>query len=98
MLSEHHVSDNYMDMRHTTTPYSQIRLEPEILLLQGLKAFPTSLIAPSRSKMLLVRSPGLQNYPCWTKSQTKEMRKHCIVNYCSDQAKYTDLLSCYKCA
>jgi hypothetical protein len=53
-----------MDMRRTTAPYSRNRLGPEISLLQGLKAFPTSLIAPSASKMLLVRSPGLQNYPC----------------------------------
>jgi hypothetical protein len=53
-----------MDMQRTTTPYSRIRLEPEISLLQGIKALPTSLIALCTSTMLLVRSPGLQNYPC----------------------------------
>jgi hypothetical protein len=67
MLSEHHVSDNYDGY---ATHYHSIYTDSfgtRDLAVTGLKAFPTRLIASSASKILLVRSPGLQNYPCWTK-------------------------------
>jgi hypothetical protein len=68
-------------MRRTTAPYSriQVRLEPEISRLPGLKALPTLLIAPSASKVLLVRSPGMHSYPSWTKfsDQGNAQTLHC---------------------
>ena len=67
-LSEHHVPDtDNVYMLRTTVSYSRIRLEPELSRLQSLylKAFTALLIAPSSTNML--RYPGLQNYPCWSK-------------------------------
>ncbi len=80
-----------MNMRRTTAPCSRVRLEPYILRLQGLKTLLALLIAPSASKILLWS-------PVEPSSQSKETRKRWIVNYGSDQANGTDLLSCYECA
>jgi hypothetical protein len=62
MLSEHHVSDN--DDGYATH-FRSIFTDPlgsRDLAATGAQGLPNIVIA-----MLLARSPGLQNYPCWTK-------------------------------
>jgi hypothetical protein len=78
MLSEHHASDNYDGY---ATHYRSIFTDSfgaRHLAVTRAQGTPSIVTAPSANKMLLVRSPGLQNYPCWTKfsDQRNTQRLH----------------------
>ncbi len=95
-LSEHHMSDNddgYATHFHSifTDPFGT-----RDLAVTGAQGLPNIIDCPKRKQYVTDKvSWPIHAGPS---SQTKETPKHCIVNYCSDQAKCTDLLSSYECA